>query len=149
MKVLDLQCSDGHGFEGWFASGDDFESQRVRGLIECPVCGSRSIVKLLSAPRLNMGSSGEPVRHEQVADTHRGTADHAKAQRLNALRKLLAETEDVGTRFPEEARRMHYGESPERAIRGQATVAEAHAWQDEGIEVVAVPMASPSKAALH
>lgn len=152
MKVLDLRCSHGHGFEGWFASGDDFEHQLAGGLIECPVCNSRSIVKLLSAPRLNMGSVAPTVPAPQVTETPEGNvgqAGHAAAQRLSALRRLLAETEDVGNRFPEEARRMHYGEAPERAIRGQATVEQANALQDEGIEVVALPTASTPKAALH
>lgn len=149
MKVLDLRCSDGHGFEGWFASGDDFESQLSRGLIECPVCSSRSIAKLLSAPRLNMGNSQPaPPRHE-LAEMPVRDVGHTAAQRLVALQRLLAETEDVGGRFPEEARRMHYGDAPERAIRGQATLAEANALQEEGIEVVALPVASTPKAALH
>jgi len=149
MKVLDLRCSDGHGFEGWFASGDDFESQLSRGLIECPVCSSRSIVKLLSAPRLNMGS-GEPAPpRPKSAEPPEGDTGLARSQWLSALHRLLAETEDVGSRFAEEARRMHYGDAPERAIRGQATAAQANELQDEGIEVVALPVPSTSKPALH
>jgi len=149
MKVLDLRCSHGHGFEGWFASGDDFERQLAGGLIECPVCNSRSIVKLLSAPRLNMGSVAPAQPAQQAPETLAAHAGDAASQRLSALRRLLAETEDVGNRFPEEARRMHYGEAPERAIRGQATIEQASALQDEGIDVVALPVATTSKAALH
>ena len=136
MKVLDLQCSQGHGFEGWFASSDDFESQRVHGLIECPLCGDRSVVKLLSAPRLNFGGSGPEPSAAALAPAQ----DSPEARWLRAMRKVMAETEDVGERFADEARRIHHGEAPERGIRGQATADQTEALRDEGIAVLALPL---------
>jgi len=135
MKVLDLRCAQGHGFEGWFASNDEFEEQLAGKLLECPVCGGTDIAKLLSAPRLNLvgNSPVEPAQRQQPA--------HAslEARWLRAVREVIASTEDVGTRFADEARRMHYGEIAERGIRGQATREQAGALLDEGIAVMALP----------
>ncbi|GAC1541804.1 MAG: DUF1178 family protein [Ramlibacter sp.] len=143
MKVLDLQCVRGHGFEGWFASGEDFESQQARGLVECPVCGDRAVVKLLSAPRLNLGSGSDP-QAAAVAPGH----PH-EARWLHAVRKIMRETEDVGDRFTEEARRIHYGESPDRGIRGCATPEQSEALRDEGITVMALPIPASLKETLQ
>ena len=131
MKVLNLRCAQGHGFEGWFGSEEDFESQRERALIECPLCGDKSVVKGLSAPRLNLGGGRPPS--QAVAQT---TPDSPAARWMRAVREVMANTEDVGERFAEEARRIHYGESTERGIRGQATPEQTEALLDEGIEVM-------------
>ncbi len=141
MKVLNLQCSSGHGFEGWFASEDDFQGQLSRGLVECPMCSDTSVIKLLSAPRLNLGASqpAEPTspRHQVAA-----TPDvQMQVAWMQMVKQVLANTEDVGERFPEEARRIHYGEVEERGIRGQASREETEALMDEGIGVV--PLAIP------
>ena len=140
MKVLDLQCSLQHGFEGWFGSEEDFQQQLARGLVECPICGSKEIHKLLSAPRLNLGAS------QPEADAKpEGTAlAHLPDQQLQVswlrmLRHVVSQTEDVGERFVEEARKMHYGEIEERGIRGQATAAETAALLEEGIAVMPLP----------
>lgn len=146
MKVLDLQCSHGHGFEGWFASSDDFESQLMQGLVECPLCGGRSIVKLLSAPRLNFGGSGHEPRSAAVMAPAPGSPE---ARWLRAMRKVIAETEDVGERFADEARRIHHGEAPERGIRGQATADQTEALRDEGIAVLALPLPAALKETLQ
>ena len=111
MKVLNLSCGEGHAFEGWFGSEDDFQSQVARALIECPLCSDTTIEKRPSAPRLNVGSLRE-VGSAPLAEV--------KDRWLHSVRRLIASTEDVGERFPEEARRIHYGETAERAIRGQA-----------------------------
>jgi hypothetical protein len=137
MKVLNLQCSHQHGFEGWFGSEDDFQGQLERGLVECPICGDTAVTKLPSAPRLNLGAS-EPQPAKQDVVT---TADPAlQAKWLQMVRHVLANTEDVGERFAEEARRIHYGESEERSIRGQASKEETEALLDEGIGVLPLPI---------
>jgi hypothetical protein len=135
MKVLDLRCSQDHRFEGWFASDEDEASQRERGLLVCPLCGDPEVIRLPSAPRLNLSSA----RSAETAVVL-PAPDDPQAQWLRAMRKLMANTEDVGVRFPEEARRIHYGEVPVRGIRGQASPDDAKALAEEGIEVMALPV---------
>ena len=143
MKVLDLRCANGHGFEGWFASDEDFMDQNGRGLVECPLCADKVIGRMPSAPRLNL-SRAQEARDTQEAQPARPTvmpqpAD-LQAAWLHAVRDLVNRTEDVGERFAEEARRIHYGESPQRGIRGQATGEQREALHDEGIETFALPV---------
>jgi hypothetical protein len=162
MKVLDLRCAAGHAFEGWFASEDDYGSQRERGLLDCPVCGNAEVVRLPSAPRLNLSGAREPA--PPPAPARAGVAGAAEAaapavdmalhggavQRfVEAVAELLNSTEDVGTRFAEEARRIHYGESQAKAIRGQATAQQREALADEGIEVFTLPAGVPPKSSLQ
>jgi hypothetical protein len=138
MKVLNLQCAHKHGFEGWFGSEDDFQGQLERGLVECPICGDTGIVKLPSAPRLNFGA-GEP-RQSPKQDVMATSESAMQAKWLQMVRHVMANTEDVGERFAEEARRIHYGESEERNIRGQASPEETEALLDEGIGVLPLPI---------
>ena len=154
MKVLDLQCAHRHAFEGWFSSEDDFQRQLARGLVECPMCGDTGVVKMLSAPRLNLGARETP-RAAPVAGADaaaHGVANSAaapgtdvmsippdlqlQAAWMAAMRQVLANTDDVGERFAQEARRMHYGEIDARSIRGRATPQETEALLDEGIQVM-------------
>ena len=123
MKVLDLKCSQQHVFEGWFASEEDFQDQNGRGLISCPICGQTTIEKQLSAPRLNLGA---------VQDAPASSA----AMTAKMVRDMLAQSEDVGERFADLARQMHYGQEPERGIRGRTSADEAAALIDEGISVL-------------
>ena len=132
MKVLNLRCANGHGFEGWFASEDEFMDQNGRGLVECPLCADQVISRLPSAPRLNLSGARKPEAPPQAVDL--------QAVWLQTVRALMQNTEDVGERFAEEARRIHYGEEPKRGIRGQATHEERSALQDEGIETLAIPV---------
>lgn len=144
MKVLNLQCAHGHGFEGWFASNDAFETQLAAGLVACPVCGDADIAKLLTAPRLNLGSPKPP------ADAKTAPAEISpEARWMHAVREVLAKTEDVGERFAEEARKMHYGEAEERGIRGRATRDEARTLEDEGIAVYSLPVPPALKETLQ
>ena len=138
MKVLNLRCEHDHRFEGWFASEADFLSQIERQLVDCPLCGAKDITRLPTAPHLNVSGA----RESPNANTPAVTDVHAtgQAQWMRAVRKMLNQTEDVGERFPEEARRIHYGETPERAIRGKATREQAESLRDEGIEVVSIPV---------
>ena len=137
MKVLNLQCAHQHVFEGWFGSDDEFQAQLVRGIVECPLCGDTGITKLPSAPRLNLGAAQAPVARQDVAAMP--DVDMQRAW-LKMVRHVMANTEDVGERFAEEARRIHYGETEERGIRGQASREEAEALLDEGIGVLPLPV---------
>jgi len=136
MKVLDLRCANGHGFEGWFASEDDFMAQNGSGRIECPLCADRVISRLPSAPRLNISGAREVVTTEPAEPVQ----PDMQTAWLQAVRHMMKNTEDVGERFAEEARRIHYGETPNRGIRGEATGDQRAALQDEGIEVMAIPV---------
>jgi len=141
MKVLNLRCAHAHLFEGWFASEDDFQSQFERGLVECPLCGDKSITKLPSAPRLNVSGAREPVSHSKTpAPAPAPEALTMQSLWVRAVQHVMATTDDVGERFAEEARRIHYGETEERGIRGQATREDAIALQEEGIEVMSLPV---------
>ena len=163
MKVLDLQCRQGHVFEGWFGSEDDFQGQKQRGLVQCPLCGDDHIEKRLSAPRLNLGARA-PAAAEATAPAHstatagaQGPASSDAAMLPPALqaawlalaRKVVANTEDVGERFAQEARRMHHGEVEERAIRGKATPDEAVQLLEEGIAVMPLPLPVAAKETLQ
>ncbi|MFY9509775.1 MAG: DUF1178 family protein [Rubrivivax sp.] len=136
MKVLNLRCANGHGFEGWFASDDEFMDQNGRGLVECPLCADRVVTRMPTAPRLNLSGAREaaPARPTEPA------AADLQAAWLQAVHHMLANTEDVGERFAEEARRIHYGETENRGIRGEASADERQALSDEGIEVMTIPV---------
>ncbi|HSV61575.1 MAG TPA: DUF1178 family protein [Variovorax sp.] len=142
MKVLNLQCSHGHGFEGWFASNEAFETQLAGGLVECPMCGGKEVSKGLSAPRLNLGAAKEASAPAQTEQTQQG-------RWLRAVRELMASTEDVGDRFAAEARRIHHGEVQERGIRGQATREETAALAEEGIAVMQIALPAALKETLQ
>ena len=137
MKVLDLRCANGHGFEGWFGSEDDFLDQNGRGLVECPLCADHVITRLPSAPRLNLSGAREPAPAPAKAEP---AAADLQAMWMQAVRHAIENTDDVGERFAEEARRIHYGETDARGIRGVASPQERQALHEEGIEVLALPI---------
>jgi hypothetical protein len=158
MKVLDLQCQQHHSFEGWFGSEDDFQSQNARFLVECPFCGDHHITKMLSAPRLNLSgashqhsdsSHSEQPSSDTVATTSSSSAAlmpvEAQQAWLQMVQHVLTNTEDVGGQFAQEARKMHYGETPERAIRGQVSREENSALLEEGIQVMPLHMPAAIK----
>jgi len=149
LKVFDLQCEAGHVFEGWFASADDYDAQRARGILACPVCDSHQVNKMLSAPRLNMGR-GQPgsVDAPPSRPTDEAEPGHAagpeymariQAQVLKHVRELVRNSENVGDRFANEARRMHEGEIEHRAIRGSTTLREREELARDGIAVMPIP----------
>ena len=148
MIVFDLLCSVGHRFEGWFGSANDFASQRDRGLLSCPSCGSADVRRIPSAARVNLGA--QPPRPPQPADPQQpaktpdmeGKDPFAIAQMLYSrmLDELFTKTEDVGRKFPEEARKIFYDEAPARPIRGQATQDEHDSLVEEGIPVARLPL---------
>jgi hypothetical protein len=167
MLVVDLHCAQDHRFEGWFASADDLASQKARGLLTCPVCGDHEVVRLPSAPHLNVSSlkadklptpratprpavpapslprpdsaaHGEAVTSADVGPQEALQA--LQAMYLQAVKHVVAHTEDVGDRFADEARSIHHGDAPERAIRGQASPEEKEALREEGIDVLSLPI---------
>ena len=183
MKVLDLQCSQQHSFEGWFGSEDDFQSQLIRGLVQCPLCGNAEITKKLSAPRFNLGKAIAPTLAGETAaaSTNEVTAlavaaasstelvakpsqkgqavqrpnlspeaaEVMQAAWMEVAKHVMANTEDVGSSFASEARKIHYGEADERAIRGQATSDQTMELIEEGIDVMPMPIPESLKRPLN
>lgn len=152
MKVLDLLCPLDHAFEGWFASEEDFQSQLERGLVQCPMCGSAEVRKALSAPRLNLRGAGDVLQEiaaNPSAETGAPALAALQAAWLQMARRVLSETEDVGDRFAAEARRMHYGETEERGIRGRASAKETAELLEEGIAVMPLLLPEAAKKTLQ
>ena len=140
MIVYDLVCAHGHRFEGWFASGDAFTEQRARALVSCPVCNDAAIERLPSARvSVSRPTPAEPAPSPPPTRVPASNAAGLPADVLVKLRELVKQTENVGRRFPEEARKIHYDEAPARPIRGQASAEEAQALDDEGIAFSPVP----------
>ncbi len=178
--VADLHCENGHAFEGWFASSDELASQKERGLLSCPVCGSHEVsrrpsatrlnVSALKADRLGLARQGEAgmaaaapatvgeVGPSQVAP-HAAKAEEApqtqqalatlQTMYWQAVRHVMANTEDVGERFVQEVREMHQGEAPARPVRGQASPEDREALREEGIEVMSLPIPADLKGTLQ
>jgi hypothetical protein len=156
MKVLDLQCNHQHEFEGWFGSEEEFQSQLSRQLVECPVCASHDITKRLSAPRLNLSGAREPVPEVKPAsaDANEVVATNVSNTELQAawlkmVRHVMANTVDVGTQFAEEARKIHYGETEQKQIRGQVSAEETRELLEEGIPVLPLPIPEALKGPLQ
>jgi len=131
--VYSLSCAAGHAFEGWFASSAAYDEQLAGGKLVCPVCDSRKVSKAPMAPALSNAvgkQKSEPAAHEL----------RKMRQFMTGLRKHVMETgENVGRDFPEEARKIHYGETEERPIYGEATVKEAVELVEEGVNVAPLP----------
>ena len=142
MIVFDLGCDNEHRFEGWFSSTAEFERQQNEHLLSCPLCGSTTINRLMTAARVNTGRATPPAG--DAAEPGSGNpaqyANFDAARMLKLITHIVESTEDVGRSFPEEARKIHYKESPERRIRGSASAQEVDALREEGIEVVALPL---------
>ena len=185
MKVLNLQCASLHTFEGWFGSEEDYQSQRERGLVACPLCANAEVRKLPSAPRLNFGATAPQQLksegshdHDEASGKSVGTSSHLpaitnpttdsanlsnlpvahanpesmqlmQAAWMKMVKQVMTNTEDVGKNFAEEARKMHYGESAERNIRGNASFEETQELLDEGIDVLPLPVPDALKGGLQ
>ncbi|MET0172470.1 MAG: DUF1178 family protein [Agrobacterium vaccinii] len=136
MIRYSLHCEKAHEFEGWFSSSADYDSQRARGLVTCPVCNSADVTKMLMAPSVSTAREKEATRTLAL--------DAAQAQAFAKIKETLAtiraNTDDVGEKFPEEARKIHYGEAEARGIIGQASPQEAKALIEEGIAVAPLPV---------
>jgi hypothetical protein len=138
-----LACDNGHEFESWFPGSDAFDQQVRRGLVECPSCRSTNIRKSIMAPALSRGSN-EPELPPVAPDTHPVVMDErlvAPRMMVRDMRDTIARTtRDVGAAFPEEARKMHFGETEHQPIRGEASPDEARALIDEGVPILWVPV---------
>ncbi len=139
MKVFNLSCEHDHSFEGWFNSADDYEQQLDNQQLLCPMCNSPKVRRLPSAPRLNLSASDSAGKKDKQTMT---APTPAQMQELwmRMSRHIRENTEDVGDRFVDEARAIHYQEAPERGIRGKASLEDAAELADEGIEVLPLPM---------
>jgi len=131
-----LSCDNAHSFEGWFSSSADFDRQADLGLVSCPVCGSVAVGKELMAPSVSTARRKDEAKVLMM--------DQARKEAVAKIRELVTSirenSEDVGNRFPEEARKIHYGEAEQRGLIGQATIDEARALLEEGIEIAALPV---------
>jgi hypothetical protein len=137
MIVFELTCVHGHRFEGWFASADDFERQAKAVMVRCPVCDDTGVVRVPSA-KVHVGKAtvdAPAAAEEPETEKAAGLPDEL----VRKLREIVRNTENVGHRFPEEARKIHYEETPARPIRGQASKDEADALRDEGIDFTPLP----------
>jgi hypothetical protein len=154
-----LACDQAHEFESWFPSSDAYDSQRKRGLVACPLCGSEKVEKQIMAPRLartDKASAGIPAAPAPPGPAPTPAAPEAappqpmalfseKERELRAMFKALREhvqknADHVGDRFPDEARKMHYGEIEHRSIYGEASPIEARELIEEGIEIHPLPI---------
>ncbi len=132
-----LKCADGHGFESWFQSAEGFDALQAAGHIACPECGSADVAKSLMAPQVGASRKGD---EPQAPDRSLATADTTKAEALAKLRKKIeAESDYVGMSFASEARAIHEGTAPERAIYGEAKTEEALNLIKEGVPVAPLP----------
>lgn len=135
MIIYDLCCEAEHRFEGWFASPQAFEQQLVDGLVNCPLCGAKGIRRVVSPPHL---SSSNVERVEVAAKNSRPPTNQEEAIAFysRAVQSLLQDSEDVGSGFAEEARKIHYEEAPARTIHGKASDEDFEELKDEGIDVM-------------
>jgi len=171
MIVFDLQCDDGHRFEGWFGSSSDYEQQSARGLVTCPECGSDSVSKAVMAPAVGAKGNTRDRAAEHIAPSEAqeiaaaappappadakpvsNTPMPAEVQKAlkvlaKAQKKALENSTWVGKDFAAQSRAMHYGETDDKPIHGQASLEEAQSLAEEGVEVAALPfpVAPPDK----
>ena len=132
MIVFDLKCASGHVFEAWFGSSSDYDDQRTRGLVSCPMCGNKTVEKAVMAP--NVAAKGNRQADATPAAVKAAMATLAKAQQ-----QALANSEWVGTAFASRARAMHTGEEDHAPIHGQASIEEAKALVEDGVPVAPLP----------
>jgi hypothetical protein len=139
--VFNLGCENNHRFEGWFSSNEDFERQSGDKLVTCPLCGNANVSRLPHAPHIGTAGRERPTSKQKSAvQAQQQYANVGKDILARMVEQILEHTEDVGPAFPEEARKIHYQEAPERRIRGTASREEVESLKDEGIEVVALPI---------
>lgn len=167
MIAFDLKCQAAHVFEAWFGTSADYESQKERGLLECPICGDGKITKAIMAPNVarkgNQNQAKAPAANSPLDDTSAPTAQKAPAptvmpspalpkeateKLMSAIKHIRDEVEKncdyVGKDFAEEARKIHYGEADERGIFGETTLEEAEELVEEGIEIAPLPFGRKS-----
>ena len=135
MIRFSLHCDQTHDFEGWFRDNADYDTQSKRGFVECPVCGSKTVSKALMAPAVSTGRKREKMALAANADQKRVMAE------LKQLAEKMRENSDyVGDKFAEEARKIHFGETEARGIYGEATPEEARDLIEDGVEFMPIPV---------
>ena len=140
MILYDLTCPDEHRFESWFRNSNVVEKLIKAGQVACPVCGSKKVHKAPMAPRIGKSSGDDAPAKTQSNDTELTAAMEKAAAAFTELQKVIEKNFDhVGDKFPEEARRIHYGEAKKRGIYGNASKEDTEALREEGIEVQAIP----------
>lgn len=147
MIRYSLSCDQGHDFDGWFRSSDGFESLRAAGQVSCAICGSVRVEKALMAPRVVQGAdrATEHAAEEAAPDLHSPRNEREAA--LEKLRRHVEENSDyVGMSFAAEARAMHEGAAPERAIHGEARLEDARRLLEDGIPVAPLPFRTRQRA---
>ena len=148
MIIYDLLCDGQHRFEGWFKNADEFQQQLQTGLLTCPVCGSEHVQKLPSASHISTGHGQK--QEESNTPAQQGTAEVTQAQLVQLLHDYVNKHyDDVGSRFAEEAKKIHYGEAEARNIRGLATANEVKELKEEGISALQLPPAPYDKDKLN
>lgn len=151
MIIFDLQCGEGgHRFEGWFGSSQDYAHQQDRGLLECPVCGSKNIAKAAMAPNVGRKGNQDPGSRQDRSDSQAASVSNkvavpARYQEMmgklaKAQEKILANSEWVGDKFADRARDIHYGDADEKSIHGTASQEEVADLADEGIAALPLPL---------
>lgn len=134
MIRFSLHCDQEHEFDGWFRNGDDFDTQKKRGFVSCPVCGSSRVDKALMAPAVATGRKKEQIALAMSAEQKR------LMTQLRELSEKVRENADyVGDKFAEEARKIHFGETDPRGIYGEASVDEVKGLLEDGVEVMPLP----------
>lgn len=136
MIRYSLCCEKTHEFEGWFSEGAEFDRQKAAGYLTCPVCGSAEVSKVLMAPAVSTARQKEETQALAVSEVQK----QAFVKLKEAIREIRASSEDVGEKFPEEARKIHYGETEARGIIGQASAVEVKSLIEEGIEIAPLPV---------
>lgn len=142
MIVFDLHCRPrGHVFEAWFGSSGDYEHQRSRGLVQCPICNSSEVEKAVMAPRV--GAKGNRQIDKQAVAINLAESSSELKQLMTALaaaqKKVLESSEHVGERFADEARSIYFGETENRPIHGRASAADVEALVEDGIPFAPLP----------
>ncbi len=138
-----LVCEDGHSFESWFPDAAAYDQQARRGLVACPDCGSARVAKAIMAPAVVGGARARDKPAGRAEPANVALVDEQQ-QRLREIarqlrQEIIANTDDVGAKFAETARAMHFGDAPERAIRGQASGEEVEALLEDGVGVLPIP----------
>jgi hypothetical protein len=135
-----LGCASGHEFESWFRASADFDTQSLAGEIACPLCGSIDVTKQPMAPSIVTKRRAEPRPPLDALPMHNNADAKAALEALRAIKKsVLENSEDVGPRFADEARKMHFGDIEERHIRGSSTVEEASSLAEDGVPFGIIP----------
>jgi hypothetical protein len=142
MILFQLKCEHDHEFEAWFKDGATYEAQAANGDLSCPMCGTPNVGKALMAPRLRTSRQKEVAAEKQK---QKAVAEATQAAIAEIRKQVESNCENVGNKFAEEARKIHYGETEKRGIYGQASVKETAELVDEGIDVMALPWDDETK----